>query len=55
MLHHVYFSPGMFGFGRMASYDYFVHLQRALGRELRASGREVAAWVVHVPPTASIR
>ena len=55
MLHHVYFSPGMFGFGRMASYDYFVHLERALSRELRASGREVAAWVVDVPPTASIR
>ena len=55
MLHHIYLTPGMFGFGRLASYDYFAHLERALVRELRARGQEAATWVVDVPPTASIR
>ncbi len=45
----------MFGFGRLASYDYFVHLERALGDALRARGHEVATWVVDVAPTASVR
>jgi hypothetical protein len=45
----------MFGFGRLASYDYFVHLERALGDALRDRGQEVATWVVDVAPTASVR
>lgn len=55
MLHRVYFAPGMFGFGRLASYDYFAHLERALGAHVRASGDEIATWVLDVPPTASVR
>jgi hypothetical protein len=55
VLHRIYFSPGMFGFGRLASYDYFVHLDRALGAALRAEGDEVSTWVVDVKPTASVR
>jgi hypothetical protein len=55
MLHRLYLSPGMFGFGRLASYDYFVHLERALGSRLRDAGQEVETHVVHVAPTASIR
>jgi triacylglycerol lipase len=55
MLHHVYFSPGMFGFGRLASYDYFAHLERGVARRLGARGGEVATWVLDVPPTASIK
>src|SRR5262249_5055304 len=55
MLHHVYLSPGMFGFGRLASYDYFTHVERALTARLRAAGHEVATHVIHVSPTASIR
>jgi hypothetical protein len=55
MLHHLYFTPGMFGFGRLASYDYFAHLERALGDRLRAAGDECVTWVVDVPPTASVR
>jgi hypothetical protein len=55
MLHRVYFSPGMFGFGQLASYDYFAHLERAIGERLRAAGDEVETWVVDVAPTASVR
>jgi triacylglycerol lipase len=55
MLHHLYLSPGMFGFGRLASYDYFTHVERALCARLRAKGEQVAIHVMHVSPTASIR
>lgn len=55
MLQRVYLSPGMFGFARLAAYDYFVHLRRALDERLRAAGHEVAIHVVHLAPTASIR
>jgi triacylglycerol lipase len=55
MLHRLYLSPGMFGFGRLASYDYFVHLEQELMRRLRAGGDECEAHVVQVAPTASIR
>jgi triacylglycerol lipase len=55
MLHHLYFSPGMFGFGRLASYDYFVHLDRAISERLRARGEQVQTHVLQVSPTASIR
>ncbi len=54
-LHRIYFAPGMFGFGRLASYDYFAHLERAIGARIRAAGDEVATWVLDVPPTASVR
>jgi len=55
MRHHVYLSPGMFGFGRLASYDYFTHVERALTARIRARGEEVVTHVAHVSPTASIR
>ena len=55
MLHRVYLSPGMFGFGRLASYDYFMHLQRALSERVLGAGDDVRIHVVHVAPTASIR
>jgi triacylglycerol lipase len=55
MLHRLYFSPGMFGFGRLASYDYFVHVDRALSERLRAGGAQVETHVLQVSPTASIR
>src|SRR5258708_33008000 len=55
MLHRVYLSPGMFGFGRLASYDYFVHLERDLAERIRATGDEVQIHVAQVAPNASIR
>lgn len=55
MLHRVYFAPGMFGFGRLGSYDYFTHLEEALSAELEREGDEMRSYVVDVPPTASIR
>lgn len=45
----------MFGFGRLASYDYFVHLERALVDRLHVAGLQVETHVAHVAPTASIR
>ena len=47
MLHRVYLSPGMFGFGRLASYDYFAHVIDALGARFRARGVEVIAVTAH--------
>ena len=44
----------MFGFGRLASYDYFTHLEHALTKELRAAGDDTMTWVLDVPPTASV-
>ncbi|HLK40706.1 MAG TPA: hypothetical protein VKU41_28330 [Polyangiaceae bacterium] len=55
MLQRVYLSSGMFGFARLAAYDYFVHLRRALDERLRAAGHEVEIHVVRLAPTASIR
>jgi hypothetical protein len=52
--HHVYLIPGLFGFARLAGYDYFVHLERALHQRLSAAGAAHVIHVVATPPTASI-
>lgn len=55
MRHHVYLSPGMFGFGRLGSYNYFAHVERELGQRFAAAGHELVAHVIEDLPTASIR
>ncbi len=55
MRHHVYFSPGMFGFGKLGSYTYFAHVQRELTRRFAAAGHELIGHVIEDLPTASIR
>jgi hypothetical protein len=53
--HRIYLSPGMFGFGRLASYDYFEHLEVGLIERFSEAGAIAEVFVVDVPPTASIR
>jgi triacylglycerol lipase len=55
MRHHVYLSPGMFGFGQLGSYNYFTHVERELVTRFAAAGHELVAHVIDVLPTASIR
>jgi hypothetical protein len=45
----------MFGFGRLAAYDYFGHLERGLKERLRAAGEDAEIHVARVAPNASIR
>jgi hypothetical protein len=54
-LHRVYFIPGMFGFGRLAGYDYFNHVRVGLERRFRDAGHEVSFEDVPAPPTSSMR
>ena len=53
--HRVYFVPGIFGFGKLAGYDYFNHLRVGLERRFRDAGHEVAFEDVPAPPTSSLR
>ncbi len=45
----------MFGFTRLASYDYFVHVERALEARFRKAGQGFVPHVSGVLPTASVR
>jgi hypothetical protein len=53
--HHVYFAPGMFGFGQLGSFDYFAHVERELAARFAAAGHELRAHVIDELPTASVR
>lgn len=53
--HRVYFVPGMFGFGKLAGYDYFTHLRTGLERRYRDAGVPVVFEDVPTPPTSSLR
>ena len=55
MPQHLYFSPGFFGFTRLAHYDYFAHVQRGLTARFASAGQAVAMHVCDVLPTASVR
>jgi triacylglycerol lipase len=54
-IHHIYFSPGMFGFTRLASYNYFSHVERAVQKRFRKVGHAIETHVSDVLPTASVR
>ncbi|MGE0395791.1 MAG: esterase/lipase family protein [Kofleriaceae bacterium] len=54
MRQHVYFSPGMFGFGQLGSYNYFAHVQRELALRFTAAGHELVPHVIDELPTASV-
>src|SRR5205814_7845008 len=45
----------MFGFARLASFEYFGHLAAAVEEAFRARERDVAVHICQVHPTASIR
>jgi len=55
MRHHVFLIPGMFGFARLAGYDYFRHIVNALEHRMERRGEEVVVEVIPTPPTASLR
>ncbi|HSA60164.1 MAG TPA: hypothetical protein VLJ37_10820 [bacterium] len=55
VLHHIYFVPGLFGFARLASYDYFAHVRSALQARFRDAGQQIETHAVDVLPTASVR
>ena len=52
-VHHVYFVPGMFGFGHLAGYDYFKHLRAGLEQRFAAAGIPARFEDVPAPPTSS--
>lgn len=53
-LHHVYCVPGMFGFSRLAGYDYFQHVKNALWPHYTKLGHKVEFHDVPCPPTSSL-
>jgi hypothetical protein len=52
---HVYLSPGLFGFARLAGFDYLQHLHAALAERFDGLGRRAVIRVVDVHPSSSIR
>lgn len=54
-MHRLYLSPGLFGFGKLASYAYFAHLERAFQEAFAARQLPLELHLVEVQPTASIR
>lgn len=53
--HRVYFVPGLFGFGRLAGYDYFTHVRTGLEQRFRDAGVPVSFEDIPSPPTSSLR
>jgi hypothetical protein len=54
-VHHVYFVPGLFGFAKLAGYDYFNHLRRGIEQRFNDAGVRVVCEDVPAPPTSSLR
>jgi triacylglycerol lipase len=51
----IFLIPGMFGFGSLAGYDYFVHVRAALEQRFADAGAAAVVQVVPSPPTSSLR
>ncbi|APR77212.1 Lipase precursor [Minicystis rosea] len=51
----IYLAPGMFGFARLASFEYFEHVVRAIEERFRLHGRRAEVHVCEVHPTSSVR
>jgi len=54
-VHRVYFVPGLFGFAKLAGYDYFTHVRRGVEQRFAAAGVPVVCEDVPAPPTSSLR
>jgi hypothetical protein len=54
-VHRVYFVPGLFGFAKLAGYDYFNHVRRGIEQRYAAAGIPVVCEDVPAPPTSSLR
>ncbi len=52
--HHVVLVPGLFGFAQLGGFDYFVHVEEALGQRYAEAGLECDFVLVSSPPTGSI-
>jgi hypothetical protein len=55
LTHRVYFVPGLFGFAKLAGYDYFTHLRRGLEERYARAGVPLVCEDVPAPPTSSLR
>ncbi len=53
--HRIYFVPGLFGFAKLAGYDYFNHLRRGIEERYARAGVPVVCEDVPAPPTSSLR
>lgn len=51
----VYFVPGMFGFAKLAGYDYFNHIRRGVEKRFADAGYQAVCEDVPAPPTSSLR
>ncbi|HVU02481.1 MAG TPA: hypothetical protein VHE30_12045 [Polyangiaceae bacterium] len=52
--HHVFLIPGLFGFTQLAGYDYFGHVERAIGARFAGAGVPCRIHLVPSLPTSSI-
>ncbi|MDH3727144.1 MAG: hypothetical protein OER77_06410, partial [Myxococcales bacterium] len=52
--HHIVLIPGLFGFAKLGGFDYFMHIEEALGNRFAEAGLDCDFVLVSSPPTGSI-